>query len=403
MFTELWISQRYLRAGQKERIISITAFISIVGVAVGVMVLIVVIAVMSGFDSYLQDKMVGTGAHMSLEFYNGNKDPYGLMDKIKKIPHILSASPFIAGQAFIKQNANIIGVDIRGIDPKLQTEVTKLKEYITQGSLNVAGNEIILGGELSARLGVGLGDKITLISPVTLIPAEFKIKGIFNSGMYLYDSGLLMTSLKGAQDFFKIGALVGGIAIKVDNIYKVDSIKQDIYKNLASPGLYEVKTWVDANKNFLNALKLEKAVMFIVVTMTTVVAAFGIVNTLMMSVMSKIRDIGILRSIGTKARSILEIFIFQGLSIGIAGIFFGLLSGIALALSLNRIIDFISHIIGRSLIPKDIYYFDRIPTNFNIMDITVIVVSALAISLFASVYPAYYAVHIEPNDALRHE
>lgn len=403
MFTELWISQRYLRQGQKERIISITALISVIGVAVGVMVLIVVIAVMSGFDKYLQDKMVGTNAHMFLEFYGGHKDPYGLIDKLNKRPHILAASPFISGQGFIKQDANIIGVDIRGIDPQLQSEITKLKEYITQGDINVSGNEVILGQELSLRLGAGMGDKIILISPVTLMPVEFKIKGIFNSGMYLYDSGLIMTSLKGAQDFFKTGGLVGGIAIKVDNIYKVDAIKEDIYKNITGAGLYEVRTWVDANKNFLNALKLEKVVMFIVVTMTTVVAAFGIVSALMMSVMSKIRDIGILRSIGAKARSVLEIFILQGLSIGITGIIFGLLSGMLLALSLNRIIDFISGIIGRSLIPKDIYYFDRIPTSFNTADITLIVVCALVISLLASIYPAYYAVHIEPSDALRHE
>lgn len=403
MFTELWISQRYLRARHKERIISITALISVIGVMMGVMVLIVVIAVMSGFDKYLQDKMVGTGAHMSLEFDSGQKEPYKLIEKLKERPHILAASPFVSGQAFIKQEANIIGVEMRGIDPKLQPEVSKMKEYMTQGTLDVEGNEVIIGRELSLRLGIGMGDKMTLISPVTLLPAEFKIKGLFNSGMYLYDSGLVMTSLKGAQDFFKIGEAVGGIAVKVDNIYKVDSVKEDIYNNIAGPGLYGIRTWVDANKNFLNALKLEKVVMFIVVTMTTVVAAFGIVGTLMMSVMSKVRDIGILRSIGARARSILGIFIFQGLSIGITGIIFGLLSGVFLALSLNRLIDFISQLIRRSLIPKDIYYFDRIPTYFNIGDIAVIVISALVISLLASIYPAYYAVRIEPAEALRHE
>jgi lipoprotein-releasing system permease protein len=160
---------------------------------------------------------------------------------------------------------------------------------------------------------------------------------------------------------------------------------------------------VDANRNFLHALKLEKVVMFIVVTMTVVVAAFGIVSTLIMSVMSRIKDIGILRSVGAKTKSILEIFLFQGLSIGISGIIFGMLGGICLALSLNKVVDFISGVIGRSLIPKDIYYFDRIPTNINILDITLIVVSALAISLLASLYPAYYATRINPSEAVRHE
>lgn len=404
MLPELWISQRYLRTGQKEKVISFTAFISMIGIAVGVMVLIVVIAVMSGFGRYLQDKIVGTNSHMFLEFHSGHREPYSLIDKLKKIPHILAVSPFVSGQAFIKQDTQIISVEMRGIDPKLQPKITKIKECIKRGSLDVQDNEVILGEELAFRLNLKLGDNIILISPVTFMTSDFKVKGIFNTGMYLYDSSLVMTSIKGAQDFFKIGDLVSGMGIKVDDIYKVDAIKEDIYKNLNDTGLlYEVRTWVDANKSFLNALKLEKIVMFIVVTMTTVVAAFCIISTLMMSVMSKIRDIGILRSIGAKSKSILEIFIFQGLSIGITGIILGLISGVSLALSLNRIIYLISNIIGRSLIPKDIYYFDRIPTNFNLTDITVIVVSALTISLLASIYPAYYAVRINPSEAIRHE
>jgi lipoprotein-releasing system permease protein len=403
MLYELWLSQRYFKTGKKEKIISLTAFISTIGISIGVLVLIVVIAVMSGFDKYLQDKMVGTNAHMLLEFYAGQKEPDKLIEKLKRIPHILACAPFIAGQAFIKSGAQIMSTEMRGIDPKLQQEVSKIKEYLRQGSLEVEGNQVVLGEELASRLGLRLGDNISLVSPTTLKKTDFYIKGIFNSGMYLYDSSLVMTSLKGAQEFFKIADLVSGIAIKVDNIYRVEEIKQDIYKQLDNSGLYEVRTWVDANRNFLHALKLEKVVMFIVVTMTVVVAAFGIVSTLIMSVMSRIKDIGILRSVGAKTKSILEIFLFQGLSIGISGIIFGMLGGICLALSLNKVVDFISGVIGRSLIPKDIYYFDRIPTNINILDITLIVVSALAISLLASLYPAYYATRINPSEAVRHE
>ena len=404
MLTELWISKRYLKkSGQKERIISLTALISIIGIAIGVMVLIVVISVMSGFDIYLQDKMVGTNSHLFIQFYRGYSQPYALIDELKKMPHIVACSPFVAGQGFIKKDGNIIGVDMRGIDPRLQPEISKMKEYMRQGTMEIEGNQIILGEELASRLGVGLGEKVSLISPVTLAPVDFTIKGTFNSGMYLYDSGLIMTSIKGAQDFFKTGEVVSGIAIKVDDIYRVSQIKEQIYQNIKLPGMFEVSTWVDANKNFLNALKLEKAVMFIVVTMTTVVAAFGIVSTLIMSVMSKIKDIGILRAVGEKAKGIVSIFIFQGLSIGVCGIILGLIAGVSLAGSLNRIIDFISKLIGRRLIPEDIYYFDRIPTNINVQDVTLIVLSALAISLLASIYPAYYAARINPNEAIRHE
>jgi lipoprotein-releasing system permease protein len=403
MFSELWLSQRYLRAGKKEKIISITALISIVGIAIGVMVLIVVIGVMSGFDRFLEDKMVGTNAHLSLEFYNGAKDPAGVINKLKTFSYVQGASPFIDGQALVKTGKSIFGVEVRGIDPKLQTETSKINEYLKSGSYFLVGNEVALGSELALRLGLEVGGTLSLISPVTLVKTDFQVKGIFNSGMYLYDSSLVLTSIQGAQDFYKMPAVVSGIAVKVKDIYKVENIKEKLYREFTGFGPYQVRTWIDANKNFLEALKLEKIVMFIVVTMTTVVAAFGIVSTLIMSVMSRIKDIGILRSVGAKTKSILQIFIFQGMAIGISGIFLGLTAGVSLALSLDKVVEVISKIIGRSLIPKDIYYFDRIPVNINIGDVTLIVVSALMITLVASIYPAYYASRIIPSEAVRHE
>jgi lipoprotein-releasing system permease protein len=403
MLSELWLSQRYLRAGKKEKIISITALISIIGIAIGVMVLIVVISVMSGFDRFLEDKMVGTNAHLSLEFYNGAKDPAGVIDKLKTFSYVKGASPFIDGQALVKAGKSIFGVQVRGIDSKLQTETSKINEYLKSGSYDLTGNEVALGSELVLRLGLGVGGILSLISPVTLDKTDFYIKGIFNSGMYLYDSSLVLTSIPGAQAFYKMPATVSGIAVSVPDVYKVENIKEEIYRDLTGFGPYQVRTWIDANKNFIEALKLEKIVMFIVVTMTTVVAAFGIVSTLIMSVMSRIKDIGILRSVGAKTKSILQIFIFQGMAIGITGIFLGLAGGVGLALSLDKVVDIISKFIGRSLIPKDIYYFDRIPVNINVGDVTVIIVSALLIILAASIYPAYYASRIIPSEAVRHE
>lgn len=401
MLSELWLSQRYFKTGKKEKIISLTAFISMIGIAIGVLVLIVVIAVMSGFDKFLQDKMVGTNADLTVEFYNGRSDPYSIIEELKGFPHIVAGSPFIGGQAFMRMGRQVFGIELRGIDPVLQPLTSKVREYMKEGSLDLQGNDLIMGQELASRLGLRLGDKIGLISPVTLTKQEFKIKGIFNSGMYLYDSGLVMTSLKGAQDFYKMDDSVSGIGIKVDDIYQAENVKGEIYKGLS--GDFEVRTWIDANQNFLQALKLEKVVMFIVVTMTTVVAAFGIASTLIMSVMTRVKDIGILRSIGAKTGSIIEIFLFQGLSIGLSGIILGLIGGVWLAHSLNNVVDFISRLIGRSLIPKDIYYFDRIPTNINFSDVSTILFSALAITLLASIYPAYYAARINPSEAVRHE
>lgn len=403
MFCELWLAQRYLKSGSRQKIISLTALISIAGIAIGVCVLIVVIAVMSGFDNYLQDKMVGTQSHLILEFYNGESRPYEVIEELKSLPHIEAASPFIAGQAFLKQDTQVVSLDMQGVDSKLHPQVSRIKEYIKYGSFNLEGNEIILGEELALRLSLNVNDALTLISPVTLAETNFKIKGVFNSGMYLYDSGLIITSIKGAQDFFKTEGLVNAIAVKTGDIYQVGRIKDEILTNLKGSRQYQIRTWVDLNRNFLNALKLEKAVMFIVVTMTTVVAAFGIVSTLIMSVMTKIKDIGILRSIGAKTKSILSVFIFQGLGIGVSGIIFGLAGGITLARSLNNIVDFISRVIGRSLIPKDVYYFDRIPIRFSITDISAIVICAFVVSLLASIYPAYYAARISPGEAVRNE
>ncbi len=403
MFSELWLSQRYLRAGKKEKIISITALISIVGIAIGVMVLIVVISVMSGFDRFLEDKMVGTNSHLSLEFYNGVKDPEAVIARLKTLPYVQGASPFIDGQALVKAGKSIFGVEVRGIDPKRQGETSKIDQYLKSGSYDLAGNEVALGGELALRLGLEPGGTLSLISPVTLSKTDFLVKGIFNSGMYLYDSGLVLTSIKGAQDFYKMPATVSGIAVRVPDVYKVENIKSRLYGDITGFGAYQVRTWIDANRNFLEALKLEKIVMFIVVTMTTVVAAFGIVSTLIMSVMSRTKDIGILRSVGAKTKSILEIFIFQGMAIGVIGIFFGLACGVGLALSLDKVVDLISKLIGRSLIPQDIYYFDRIPVNINFSDVGLIVISALAITLAASIYPAFYASRIIPSEAVRHE
>ncbi|MDD5669733.1 MAG: ABC transporter permease, partial [Candidatus Omnitrophica bacterium] len=300
MICEFWLSQRYLKSGKKERIISLTGLISMVGIAIGVAVLIVVIAVMSGFDRYLQDKLIGANADITMQFYDGYRNPQALMEKVNKLPHVKASAPYIAGQAFMKIGTQIIGMEMRGIDPKSQQSVTRFKEYIKKGTFDIAGAEIIVGEELAVKLGLKIGDTVKLVSPATLTPLDFKVKGIFNSGMYLYDSGLVLTSMKGAQDFFRMGETVSGIAVKTDDVYKVEAVKEDIYAKLGGTGFFDAMTWIDSNRSFLNALKLEKIVMFIVVTMTTVVAAFGIVSTLIMSVMSKIRDIGILRAIGAR-------------------------------------------------------------------------------------------------------
>ena len=403
MLYELWIAARFLRARSKQRIISVIALISVIGIAVGVTVLIVVISVMSGFDRYLEDKMIGTQAHLIVAMPSLTSNAVDVMKRIKQLPDVADVAPFISGDGLINESGSLINVQMRGIDPQLEPKVTKIREYLKEGDLKLGDNDIIIGEELARRLFLKVGDSLELISPSSLTSSRFRIKGIFNTGMYLYDSGLLMASLKGAQDFFGTSTAIRGISVKTDNIYKVEKVKNSISKVLSPKNLFEIRTWVDLNRNFLSALKLEKLVMFIVVIMTTVVAAFGIVSTLIMSAMEKTKDIGILRAVGSRVNSVLMIFLFQGLGIGSLGILFGLIGGVSLAGSLNKIIDFISRVIGRSLIPKDIYYFDRLPIYFNVKDLAAIVVCAFIITLLASIYPAYYASRLKPTEALRYE
>ena len=403
MFYELWIALRFIKARRRERIISVIALISVLGIAVGVAVLIVVISVMSGFDRYLEDKMIGTHAHIVVESLTPSASLEDLMKKIKDIPGVIDTAPFASGGALIKEGSSLINVQLRGIVPGLEPKVTKIKEYIKQGDLNLGEGEIIIGEELANRLYLKVGDSIALISPETIELSRFKIKGVFNSGMYIYDSGLVISNLKTAQDFFGLSSARNGISVKADNVYQVEEIKERISRALAPQNLFEIRTWMDLNRNFLEALKLEKLVMFIVVIMTTVVAAFGIVNTLIMSVMEKTKDIGILRAVGARVSGVLQIFLFQGLGLGCMGILLGVIGGVSLAASLNNIINFISRLIGRSLIPKDIYYFDHLPIYFNVKDISIIAVCAFMITLLASIYPAYHASRLKPTEALRYE
>ncbi len=390
---EAWISFRYLVSRRKEKFISIISVISIMGVAVGVMALIVVLAVMSGFDNDLREKIVGTNSHIVIESDGGIKDYNELTDKINKMPHVVASSPFVNGQALIQENNQVIGVIFRGIDPEREIKVSNIKKYLEEGSLSLGKDDVLIGGELSFRLGLKVGDFVSLVSAATPKPKEFKVKGIFNSGMFDYDMNLVFTSLEGAQDFYKVDGLAGGIGVKVDDVYKADSIKNYIQSSIGFN--YWIRTWSDLNKSLFSALKLEKITMFIILALIVLVACFNIVSTLIMMVMEKTKDIGILKSIGATNLSIKKIFIFNGFFIGFLGTSLGAALGFILCYLLKRY-EFIK-------LPRDIYYIDRLPINVNIQDSVTIIIAAIAISLVSTLYPAHQAAKLEPVEALRYE
>jgi lipoprotein-releasing system permease protein len=385
-----------LTSKRKEKFISLISIISILGIAIGVMALIIVIAVMSGFDKDLHDKIVGNYSHINLTGFKaiGNNELEGITKIISANPHVKGLSPYVQGQVLLKENNRYFAVGLKGVDPAKESSVSRVKEYVKQGSIdNLPEGAIIVGKELAAYLGLSLNSNLNLQSPLGK-QYTLKVAGIFTSGMYDYDLNLVFTNLKTAQDIFGLANLVTAISIKLDS----PDIAQNVRDELAS-GLgynYNLKTWMEANQNFFAALKLEKLTMFIILTLIILVASFNIISTLIVMVVEKTKDIGILRALGMSGLSIKRIFTFQGLIIGVLGTLLGSSGGILLCLLLKKY-QFIK-------LPQDIYYIDRLPVIIQIWpDIALIVMSALAIIIIATIYPASRASKLKPVEALRYE
>ena len=421
---ELFIGLRYLKAKRKSAFISIITLISTAGVALGVMALIIVLAVMTGFEEDLKDKILGTNAHIVVLRSNEGIDNYGaLIDRLKGFKGIIAATPFIYSQVMISSGKNVSGVVLRGIDTKTDPQVTNLYKSLTQGKLadlDVKSQApladaapprpgLIIGKELAKNLGLYVGDTVNVISPLGnitplgMIPKlkQFRVAGLFNTGMFEYDSTLAYVSLAEAQSFLGLDATVTGIQLKVADVYKTGEISRQINRELGFP--FYARDWMQMNKNILFALKTEKMVMFIILTLIVLVAAFGIASTLFMVVMEKTKDIAILKSMGATGRSIMKIFVLEGLIIGIIGTVIGVLGGLLVAFNLEPIVGLVQRLTGFELFSKDVYYLDRFPSQVVPSDVLLISVTAILISFVATLYPAWQASRMAPAEALRYE
>ncbi len=413
---EWFIGLRYLKAKRKQTFISIITIISIVGVAVGVMTLIVVLAVMSGFEKTLKEKILGTQAHLVvLKANQQGMDHYEeVLKQVQDVKGVVSAAPFIFNQVMLSSESSVSGVVIKGIDPDRVGKVTELAHNMKAGRLQDLKGEsdspgVILGAELAKHLGVTLNDAIQVISPLgTMTPMgmmpkmkRFRVVGIFYSGMYEYDNTMAYVSLESAQKFFSMGARVTGIEIKTNDIYKVKEIGKEIRQKLGFP--FWTKDWMEMNRNLFSALKLEKIAMFIILVLIVLVAALNIISTLIMVVMEKNKDIAILKSMGTPSKGILRIFVIEGGIIGVVGTALGTILGLSMALNLDKIVGFLENRFGFKIFSPDIYYIEKFPSQVNPMDVGLIVITAILISLLATLYPSWRASRLDPAEALRYE
>ena len=415
---EWFIGLRYLKAKRKQTFISIITVISIAGVMVGVMALIVVLAVMSGFEKTLKEKILGTQAHLHLlKATQEGLDQYQEVTKrIEETKGVVSAAPFIISQVMLSSESNVFGVVLKGIDPDRVGRVTELANNLKSGRLEdlKGGKEgdppgIILGVELAKHLAVSLNDSIQVISPLgTVTPMgmmpkmkRFRVKGIFYSGMYEFDNTMAYVSLKSAQKFFSMGDRVTGIEIKTEDIYKVKEVGREIRRKMGFP--FWTKDWMEMNRNLFSALRLEKIAMFIILVLIVLVAAFNIISTLIMVVMEKNKDIAILKSMGASSRSILKIFTIEGGVIGVVGTVLGTILGLGAAFNLEKITDFVERLFGFKILSSDVYYIDKLPSQVNPLDVIFIVLTAILISLLATLYPSWRASKLDPAEALRYE
>lgn len=402
---ELFIGFRYLKAKRKQTFISLITMISMAGVAVGVWALIVVLSVMTGFEEDLRNKILGTNSHIVIidRGEGAIKDYKNIISKIEKVEHVISATPFIYNQVMLTTESGVSGVVLRGIDPSEEGKVTDIKKNIKDGRLEALNEKqgIIIGKELAKRLLAFVGNKITVVSPLGAIGPMgtipkmkvFEVVGIFESGMYEYDSTLAYISIKDAQQFFNMGEAVSGIEVRLDDIYIAGGISEKIQSILGFP--YWARDWGQMNKNLFSALALERIAMFIILTLIVLVAAFNIVSTLIMIVMEKNKDIAILMSMGATKKGIMKIFVINGLMIGVVGTIIGVAAGYFSCIILAKY-QFIK-------LPSDIYYISHLPVKMKLLNIIVIAISAVGISFLATIYPSYQAAKLDPAEALRYE
>ena len=423
-----FLALRYLKP--KRTFLSIITLISVLGVMLGVTVLILVISVMTGFDRELRRKVIDFDAHILVTTEDILRDWRSLKSKIDNVPGVIATAPFVQGPVIVEFHYRRLAPMIRGVDPSQEENVVPLRKFIKFGKLDLEGDSAVLGSELARKLQITVGEKLTIYSPGNLgqildgikklenakgadekaaidelrdviLPKELTVTGIFETGHYVHDSEFVLVPLYVGQELYGLGDSLHGITVKTEDPYDAERVKQSIQQFLEPPEF--AQTWIDMNRQYFEAVRLERTVMFFLLFFIVVVAAFGIMSTLITVTVQKRREIGIVKALGANISQIIWVFLGQGTIVGL----FGTLTGLGLGMTLIRYRNEFSHWLASTLhieiFPREVYQFSEIPAQVVPHDVAVICISAFLICSFAALIPAYFAARLDPVKALRYE
>ena len=408
----LYIGLKYTRAKSRNHFISFISWVSILGIALGVMVLITVLSVMNGFDTVIKSRILEMVPQVTITRWDGEMTQWQKLAKVVSAnPDVTASAPFVQTQAMLNAGGSPNFGMIKGIDPAREPGVSPIGAKLVEGklsSLTQGSFGIILGRDLAANMGVGVGDKVTVIapktslSPVGLLPRikVFKVVGVFKTG-YQYDSSYALANLHDVAALLKMGDSVTGVQFKLTDLYKSPEVVQWCNKNL--PAGYHTFDWTMQNQNFFAALKMEKMMMFLILLLIIAVAAFNMLSSLVMMVTDKESDIAILRTLGCQSGTLMRVFVVQGFVTGLFGTILGLILGVILSLNVTALVDKIQQLLGVQFLSSDVYYISFVPSKLQWQDVGLVTVVALALSLIATLYPAFRASRIQPAEALRYE
>jgi len=409
---ELAIGLRYIRAKRRNSFISFISLASMLGIALGVVALIATISVMNGFEKELRARILGMVSHATISGAGQSlADWPAAVARAEQDPRVLGAAPYIQGEALLRGVRNQ-GAQLRGVVPDQEPKVSELAANMKQGSLDdlqPGGFGIVLGRELALWLGVDLGDPVSVLvpearsTPVGVLPQmkRFTVVGIFEAGMQEYDLQLAVVHIADAQKLLRMGDRVSGVRLKLRDLFQAGTVARDLADQMGD--FYRVRDWSRDHANFFRAIRMEKTVMFVILSLIVAVAAFNLVSSLVMLVTDKQSDIAILRTLGLSPRSVMGVFVVQGSLIGVVGIVLGLVGGIALTLNLHHVVSFLESTLGFELMPADVYYITGVPTELRADDVTTIAAVAFVLCMLATLYPAWRASRTDPATALRYE